>query len=402
LSIYLKTLAFTRRGESGWTAGPYAFSRGITVLEGPNGAGKTPMLKGIAYCLGHPISLPPDVLTHCDSIILEVEVDGLIITVERRIHLDFFAVVSQSDADDLQFENVRAFSAYISELFGLSERSFACRNSGVSPFYMSLLVPLFWVDQDTGWKDLYSPLHTQNFVKDQFEEMVRLILGLPGRNAAADKNEYSAALIRWESAKQRAEIKREVVQSLEKSLSEFGPKLTVEELIQRKENLSNELRARASVLEVIAAQSSDSEDKLNQLRRERDNAVFAFGSAAHRLDDLSSYGKTLEAQVAIVETNEVAADTFRSLCGNPACGFFRNPEESYGRRVLYIKDQIKDFESSMSLLQKERDRLRGRIGETEELLSRELQLRQARTETMTGDQIVTDVDRLHAFEQPHD
>jgi hypothetical protein len=394
LSIHLKSLAFTRRGENGWTAGPYDFSRGITVLEGPNGAGKTPMLKGIAYCLGHPISLPPDVLIRCKSIILELEDAGAVITVERTIHLDFSAVVSQKDVEDRQFDNVRNFSAYLSELFGLSERSFATRSSGISAFYMSFLVPLFWVDQDTGWKDLYNALQSQNFLKDQFEEMVRLLLSLPGQNRASDKNEYTAALIRSESAKQRADIKHEVVLSLDKSLLELGAKLTVDELTQRKEAISNELRARSSVLEVIAAQSSASDEKLNQLRRERDKATFAFNSAVQRLEDLSSYGKTLETQVAIVETNEVAADTFRILCGNTACGFFRSPEESYGRRVLYIKDQIKDFESSMSLLQKDRDRLQGTVVESEELLRRELQQRQTQAESAAGDQIVSDVDRL--------
>ena len=113
MSIHLKSLAFTRRGDNGWTAGPYDFSRGITVLEGPNGAGKTPMLKGIAYCLGHPISLPPDVLIRCKSIILELENDGAVITIERAIHLDFSAVISRKDVDDRQFENVRDFSGYL-------------------------------------------------------------------------------------------------------------------------------------------------------------------------------------------------------------------------------------------------------------------------------------------------
>jgi hypothetical protein len=54
----------------------------------------------------------------------------------------------------------------------------------------------------------------------------------------------------------------------------------------------------------------------------------------------------VNAELGALEQNEIAADAFRAFCGNETCQFFRNPEESYGRRVLYLKDQLKDFESS--------------------------------------------------------
>ena len=36
-----------------------------------------------------------------------------------------------------------------------------------------------------------------------------------------------------------------------------------------------------------------------------------------------------------------------------ACQFFRRPEESFGRRLLYLKDQLKDFESSTGETERE-------------------------------------------------
>jgi hypothetical protein len=38
-------------------------------------------------------------------------------------------------------------------------------------------------------EDLYCPLSNKNFVKDQAEEIIRLLLDLPGRNVAVDKHE---------------------------------------------------------------------------------------------------------------------------------------------------------------------------------------------------------------------
>jgi AAA domain len=393
LSLRLKSLAYTRRGQDGWSSGPFPFSDGLTVLEGPNGAGKTPMLKGIAYCLGHPLQLPPDIIIRCETIVLEIYHEGGVVTIERMIQLNFRAVITL-ESDREEFDNIKDFSTRICGLFDIQERTLATRGAGVAPLYMAFFIPMFWIDQDIGWKDLYSPLQTNNFVKDQFEEIVRVLLGLPGRNRATDKNEYEAAVVRAEAAKQRAEIKHEVLQSLEKSLLEFGPRTTLEQLSERKSALALELRDKSSAIEVIAKQSSTFDETITTRRSHRDAALFTYQAAIRRLEELRSYGTTLEAQVSIVETNEVAADAFRSLCGNNACEFFRQPEESYGRRVLYIKDQIKDFDTSMLLLHQESERLHARVTETEQLLARAIQERTVQLQAASGDQIVEEVDRI--------
>lgn len=393
MSLSLKLLGYTPRGQSGWSCGPYLFSNRLTVLEGPNGAGKTPLLKGLVYCLGFPIALPPDIVTRCASVILELQVGSEQIVIERFLNLDFNVTISRGDAVE-QFDNERTFSGKLCGLFGIPERSFATKNNTVTPLYTALLIPIFWIDQDMGWKDLYSPLATHNFVKDQLEELMRLLLNLPGQNRATDKKDYAAALVRAEAAKQRANIKREVVDSLEHTVLQRGPRIGVEELRAQKQFIEEELRQRTSVLEELSTQASSFDETISARRSDRDSARFTHEAAVRRLSELRSYGKTLDTQVAIVATNEAAADAFRTLCGNDACGFFRRPEESYGRRVLYIKDQIKDLETSLGVLDAEVERLRQRLVDTEARLASAVENRRIRTANGAASQLISEIDRL--------
>jgi hypothetical protein len=148
------------------------------------------------------------------------------------------------------------------------------------------------------------------------------------------------------------------------------------------------------VLGALSTKASAFDELITARRAERNSAQLTYQAAVRRLDELRTYGKTLDAQVSIVETNEVAADAFRSLCGNQSCQFFRQPEESYGRRVLYIKDQIKDFESSLADLRAESERLRSRVDEAELTLRRALEEKRAQARPTSGDQILQDVDRI--------
>jgi hypothetical protein len=393
MNVLLHSLEFSPRGLRGWSSGPFRFSKALTVLEGPNGAGKTPLLKGLAYCLGYSIQLPLEIIRNCATVILKLESNDRVISVERSITLEFHITIS-IDGENHEYKNAKDFSQALVELFGIQNRSLPTKDGGVSATYTDFLIPMFWIDQDLGWRDLYCPPSTRNFVKDQAEEIVRLLLNLPGRNAAVDKHEYANALARAESAKQRLEIKRLVIEALEKTVLSFGPIKTSEELISRRAKLAAELRSKTSVLEALSTKDSALDELVSVRRSERDSAVFAHQAAVRRLEELRTYGKTLDAQVAIVETNEVAADAFRILCGSQTCQFFRSPEESYGRRVLYIKDQIKDFETSLGVLRGETERLRTQVEQAESSLRQALEEKRRQAVAVSGGEIVEEVDRI--------
>ena len=394
MSVLLHSLEFSPRGSfRGWSSGPFLFSDILTVITGPNGAGKTPLLKGLAYCLGYAIQLPVEIIQNCATVHLLVKSGSSILSIERAITLEFRVTIATKEAS-VEYDNAADFSKALIKLFGIENRSFPTKDSSVSPTYTDLLIPMFWIDQDLGWRDLYCPLWNKNFVKDQAEEIIRLLLNLPGRNAAVDKHEYVEALARAESAKQQVEIKRQVVEAIEKDLSSFGPIRTSEELFNRKAQLSADLRSKTSVLEALSTKDSALDELISDRRSERDGALFSHQAAVRRLEELKTYGKTLDAQVAIVETNEIAADAFRILCGSQTCQFFRSPEESYGRRVLYIKDQMKDFETSLALLRRETERLRTKADESEASFRQALEQKRRQALAASGQEIVDEVDRI--------
>lgn len=394
MSVLLHSIEFSPRASlKGWSSGPFLFSDVLTVIAGPNGAGKTPLLKGLAYCLGYAIQLPTEIIQKCATVRLVLKTGLDEISVERRIAVEFRSTITKAD-EAMQYENAADFSKAFVTLIGIKDRSFPTKNGGLSPLYTDLLLPMFWIDQDLGWRDLYCPLPTKNFVKDQAEEVIRLLLNLPSRNAAVDKHDYAEAQARAESAKQQVEIKRQVVEALERDLLTFGPIRTSAELGSRKQQLSAELRANSSILEALSTKDSALDGLISNRRSERDSASFSHQAAGRRLDELKAYGKTLHAQVAIVETNEVAADAFRILCGSHTCQFFRAPEESYGRRVLYIKDQLKDFEVSLALLRRETDRLHVTLEESEASFRQALDDKRRQMQSASGQGIVDEVDRI--------
>ncbi len=366
---------------------------GLTVMGGPNGAGKTPFLQGLVYCLGFPIALPPDITTRCAAVILEVQFGDELVRIERLIRLEFKATIQRDDIRE-DFDNFRTFSERLCELLDVPARSFATKRDTVTPLYMAFLIPVFWIDQDVGWKDLYSPLPNNDFVKDQPEEMIRLLLNLPGQNRATDKSAYTAAVTRAEAAKQLADIKRQVADSLERTLHQSGPNISIEDLRIGKQRIEEELRQRISFLEALSTEASSFDETISARREERDAKRFTHDAAVRRLSDLRSYGKTLDTQVSIVETNEVAAEAFRSLCGNEACGFFRRPDESYGRRVLYIKDQIKDLETSLSVLEMEVERLRMRFVEADARLASAVEDKRVNAVKGASGHLVEQIERL--------
>jgi hypothetical protein len=206
---------------------------------------------------------------------------------------------------------------------------------------MSVLLPTFWVDQDLGWADIYRPISTHNFVNDQQSEVMRWMLGIPQKHRPVDNSAFARAKERLESVREQIGIRRNTIDALQ---SDVGPDRGLaarEALLSRKSAALENLRSHSSVLESLAQSSSALDLRLAELAQQRDGARHAIGGAERRLADIRRSGQEIEASIEVLEMNEVAADAFRILCGNESCQFFRRPEESYGRQLLYLKDQRK-------------------------------------------------------------
>ena len=154
---------------------------GLTGIVGPNGCGKTPVIHSIAYAMGYPVRFRDDILEHCDSVILRAHHRGRQITFERSIGSDFHIELAIDNEDSQYFYNEKDIASFLFSALGLAPDALtSVKNEPTSP-YLSTFLPLFYVDQDSGYTSAYkSP---NSFIKDQYTEMVRLALGAPPKNS---------------------------------------------------------------------------------------------------------------------------------------------------------------------------------------------------------------------------
>ncbi len=394
MSSPLSSIEFIPRGSNGWTSGRLDFGAGSTVLLGKNGSGKTPLLTGLAWALGHPLELPPAIVLHCRSVVLSLNGGGYPARVERNLTPGFEVSVTVDGNKIEQFSEEKGYTAWILNYLGIPLRNLAGRDSGIVAPYMSILVPMFWVDQDLGWRNLYSPLSTHNFVWDQQDEVSRWLLGVPAKHRPMDKSAFTEAKQRLDSLNEQVSIKRKTIEALNREIGADSRSESRERLVKRRESLLAELERNNSALETLVKSTSSLDNKVDEAKRARDGIKFALDSAERRIAELRRLGEELKSEVSILETNEIAADAFRVLCGNETCQFFRRPEESYGRRLLYLKDQLKDFQSSFGTMEQDIGSLRSDLNESEKQLRDAIQARQLNVSKLPSGQIVPVIDAI--------
>lgn len=341
----LLSLELLPRGDAGWTSDSLVFGEATTLLLGQNGAGKTPLLKALCYVLGHPVELPPLVREKCSAVTLKLIEEDSDFTIVRQLEPGLLVSVTDEAGKVLSFNDERDFSAWLLPQLGIALRTTSGSDGGkVSP-YMSVIGPTFLVDQDVGWTNGYVPFDTHRFIKDQREEVVRWVLDLPIKHRPVDRSAYQEAKAKQAGLQEQIAFKRRGLEALRRELGEDRAVGAAERLEERKASLEEELVRSQSVLQNMLQVDSVLDVRVREATQQRDEVARKLANAKRRKKQLADYRAEIGAEIGALEQNEVAAEVFRALCGNEACQFFRN-EDSFGRRVLYLKDQLKDFESS--------------------------------------------------------
>src|SRR5262245_61869374 len=217
----LDSLELVPRGDNGWGSGLLKFGTHTTLLLGPNGAGKTPLIKALAYSLGHPVELPPLVREKCRSVRLSIrELEGTS-WIERELTVSGVeAVVTDAQGVAKALRDERTLSEWILPRLGISLRPLSGKSGSKVAPYISVVAPMFLVDQDSGWTTLYAPLETQNFIKNQREEVIRWLLDVPSRHRPTDKSEFQAAQVSLASIQEQIAFKRRALEALQRELGE--------------------------------------------------------------------------------------------------------------------------------------------------------------------------------------
>ena len=348
-----ESLEIIPNSPNGWHSGELKFGEAITQLYAKNGSGKTPLIQAMMFCLGLHVQFRDDIVRNCKMARLKVMLNGKGFTLERMMGDSFDLTVKVDNKTENRFYNEEDFSKFMLKSLKLrSDRLVTNGNTPTIP-YFSALLPLFYLDQDQGYSEYYAPPRP-GFIKNQFSEMVRLAANFPPQHS-------------YDKKKKAIEVK--------KDLDYLD--ITIVDSRKLMDRLAQELPSPVRKIEDIEKQISESKSRLEDLKKTKDIKSESISSLDHligaqrrRHHELTSEEASLESKISSstqireeiqseIETlnlNEEARRAFVSfsdICTSPSCGIFMASADSYGKSLLYLRDQIKDLEiATVSNIQK--------------------------------------------------
>lgn len=342
----LDSLKVYARGSNGWGSSELTFAKSITQLYGPNGSGKTPLVQSIAFCLGYPCEFRDDIYVHCESVELTVSLNGKKYKLKRQYSREFDIQVLEPTSTKQRFFKEGDYSRYLFEVFGYEFPHLVTNSNTHTHPYLSTILPIFYLDQDIGYTDFYkSP--GSNFIRDQFSEAVRICVNLPSKNSFDKKK----SAIDAKKAVERLDNKVHRLKGLyEDALNESeSGKLNIVEV----DNQINSLKAKIEELKSSKNLKLDATDNIDRLLSSKMTQVRLLKEELDLLESkcasISTIRSEIEVEINTLSLNEEARRVFKSfadICSVDGCGLFLGSSESYGKNLLYLKDQIKDLEIS--------------------------------------------------------
>jgi hypothetical protein len=300
-------------------------------------------MEGIAYALGNDAHLPVEVRTNCDNVTLEiVSRRGESFRLTRATERCYPVLVEGSDFPDLVLETAAEWSKWWLDATGIPERTLTDKSQKPTLPYVSTLLPFFWVDQDTGWMYSYSPPDDQKFILGQEEELKRLLLGVPPRRVFRDVGEYRSAKRSVQALVEQVETRKRLLENLRREADLAHG--TTDKLEADRNGLVARLGNLQSAADAVHAGTNEFQPAIDEVRSKRAELrrrTAHLREQKHLLEDAAA---EIEADSEMLSRNVVAHETFRQFCGHENCKLFAATEaSSYGRRLLYLGDQLKDL-----------------------------------------------------------
>lgn len=339
-----ESLQFIASHAGGWASEELKFGQAVTQLFAANGSGKTPLIQSIMFCLGLDVQFRDDIIRNCSKVRLKMLLNGRPLAFERLIGQKFDLAIKSEDKTVDQFYNEEDLSRYMLKALGLRADRLITNGDTPTIPYFSALLPLFYLDQDAGYSDYYVPTR-QGFIKSQYSEMVRLAVGLPPQSS-------------YDRKKKGIDIKREI-EHLDRSIVDSH------KLMERlRQDLPSPVREQSDIERQIA----DLKSRLDELKTTKDIKSETISSFDHLITTLRRQHRELSAQEVLLEAkikgasqikeeieseietlnlNEEARRAFISfsdICTSPSCGMFLVSADSYGKSLLYLRDQLKDLD----------------------------------------------------------
>ena len=367
MSFKLRRLEFRPRA-GGWTSGSLRFGEPFTLIHGPNGSGKTPLIKGIVFALGCPVEIPLEISSRCSSVELDIEADDGLWRIERPFADKFSVRIFQNEGDAAQvIESERDYSEWLLAKMGIKPSTLVSKQNAKANVYIGTVIPGLWVDQDRGWTSIYAAMSTQNFIVSQQQEIIRLLLGLRAKRPFDQREEYEHKKGELATLDERLSFRRI---ALERERRQADPGRPIDELKVLRDAIANDLENLSGSLDAANATTDRFEGQIRKQRAVCDDVRFQRDVLDRQSRRLISVQQELDAEIEILNSNGVAADLFQAFCGKQDCTLFKNAEKSYGHRLLYLKDQIKDLRLSEEGIDGELAKVQSALANEESVLTR--------------------------------
>jgi len=366
------------------------------MLFAPNGSGKSPVVRMLASALGFPNNFRAEILEKCNAVVLQAEADGKPLTIRRAIEAKngiFYATID-FDGEQTEHHSEVSFSVALFQLLGLKPPRLVSTKGAETKPYIATLLPLFYLIQGHGYSTAYRAPNSSSFIMDQFAEMVRFAFGLNPKHSFEVKKSLIEEKSALEAQTRKIVAVQRVLEYQRRGVDDSDANQAA--LQQSSENLTQQINGlRVSVDSKGAASST-----LAEMLRQKDVQIRArqleLFELQNRVAGIESIRAEIDGEVKTLSLNEAARGVFTSfqeICRAPNCGLFLGSAESYGKNLLYLKDQIKDLERNSQRAEIRVEQLQERL---EELGAERLTLVGSleSSDTSGADQLVTAVQSL--------
>lgn len=315
------------------------------MLFAANGSGKSPVVRMLASALGFPNHFRAEILEKCNAVVLQAEADGKPLTIRRVIGAKnglFYATID-SNGEQTEHHSEASFSASLFQLLGLKPPRLVSTKGEEAKPYIATLLPLFYLIQGHGYSAAYRA--PSSFITDQFAEMVRFAFGLNPKHSFEIKKSVIEEKSALEAQTRKIVAVRRVLEYQSRGVDYSDANQAA--LQRRSENLTQQIDGLRTSVDAKGTASS----ALRELLRQKDEQIRArqleLFELQNRVAGIETIRAEIDGEVKTLGLNQEALGVFKSfqeICRVPTCGLFLGSTESYGKNLLYLKDQIKDLE----------------------------------------------------------
>jgi hypothetical protein len=343
--LRLRSLKVEPLGQNGWESPLLEFGWRTTLIFAKNGSGKTPIIQSLAASLGFPPKFRDEIFGKCAAVTLEADNEGEPLVIRRILRTgnrEFHAILAYRGEESEHF-NEGSFSMALFEALGLQPPRLLSNKGDAAQPYISTVLPVFYLNQGDGYTAAYKS--TSSFILDQFVEMVRFAFGLNPKHSFDVKKDLVTEKAALEAQTRKIVAAQRIFELQSRGVDDSS--VNEEALQHRATELTTQIESLRNSVDAKDTSNSTLTDLLRQKDQQIRSKQIELSDVQNRISGIDAIRTEIEGEIKTLGLNEEARRVFSSfheICSTPNCGLFIGSTESYGKNLLYLRDQIKDLD----------------------------------------------------------